>query len=149
MEGKMERVYFAHYVEARKKGLTVNTRVLPALAKLTLNPQAGSLLERTLNELVGNAIKYHNKAVPHGQRQVSIYVKNVGNFLEFKVWDNGRGMDEEELSNFGKTKWRSPHVIGDEIEGSGLGIVGLIDHVEKHLGGTYSVESKPEIGRAS
>jgi PAS domain S-box-containing protein len=97
-------------------------------------------LLQLFQNLVGNAIKYHNGEAP--RVHVSAARDGQGRWV-FSVKDNGLGIKSEDLGSiFGKFL-RLPERQGASGSGMGLAICQRI--VEQH-GGTLSVESQPGRG---
>jgi signal transduction histidine kinase len=90
--------------------------------------------------LVGNAIKYHNGEVPRVHVSAA---KNEEAKWVFSVRDNGPGMDSQDLSRI-LGRFQRPHKRV-ETAGSGMGLAICHRIVERH-GGTLSVESQPGRG---
>lgn len=97
-------------------------------------------LELVLRNLISNAIKH--RAVDKGCVRVS--VRDDGDFYEFKVSDNGPGIDEAyHRSVFDMFRTLKPR---DEVEGSGIGLSLVKKTVEGREGKAW-VES--EIGNGA
>ncbi|MGB7085816.1 MAG: PAS domain S-box protein [Phormidesmis sp.] len=97
-------------------------------------------LRQVFANLITNAIKHHNRA----EGQVEISVRDVGEFYEFAVADDGPGIEpiyhEKIFTIFQTLKAR------DELEGTGIGL-SLVQKAVAVEGGTITVES--EIGKGS
>ncbi len=65
--------------------------------------------------LLENAIKYTEKG-----GFISIRVKSYELYTEIQIYDNGRGIRQEELTDIFKRFYRSPEV--ENMEGSGIGL---------------------------
>jgi PAS domain S-box-containing protein len=97
-------------------------------------------LTRVFQNLVGNAIKYHNATVP----LVHISADTIGKAKwVFSVKDNGPGIDSQYVERiFGMfQRLHKP----EEFAGSGIGLAICKRIVERH-GGSISVESHPGKG---
>jgi light-regulated signal transduction histidine kinase (bacteriophytochrome) len=113
----------------------------------TLDIQAGLPLlfgDRTellqaFTNLIGNAIKYHNR--PDGK--VSISFKKRGKFYFISVSDDGPGIPEEFHERifgvFQRLEGR------DEVEGTGVGL-SIVRKIIESNGGKIKVKSKPGEG---
>ncbi|CAN5768559.1 hypothetical protein BH10CHL1_BH10CHL1_07830 [soil metagenome] len=92
-------------------------------------------LETVLRNLIGNAIKHHDR--PDIGR-VSIAAQEQAQLIEFAVSDNGPGIDpafhERIFQIFQTLKAR------DEVEGSGMGLA-VVKKTVEYRGGTIQVES--------
>lgn len=115
----------------------------------TINVQAGmpvvhadkTLLLALLQNLIGNAIKYHRKGVPP---VVNIrYALREGLFL-FSVEDNGIGIDKNYYERIFYA-FKRLHSKEEEYDGTGLGLAICKKIVEIH-GGKIWVDSHPGEG---
>lgn len=96
------------------------------------------LLERVLDNLVGNAIKFTSK-----NGQIIVFVKPERDRVTFTVTDNGRGIPREAQSRiFDKFQQVSP---GDRSTGYGLGLAVAKFIVDAHQG-EIRVESEVSAG---
>ena len=96
-------------------------------------------LETVLRNLVGNAIKHHNK--PEGN--VVISATELDGMVEFAVADNGPGIDPAFHDRiFQMFQTLRPR---DQVEGSGIGLA-VVDKIVTSAGGTVRVESAPGQG---
>ena len=91
-------------------------------------------LQQILLNLIGNAIKHHDKK----QGRIDVTVENLGAHYAFAVQDDGPGIPaqfhEQIFKMFQTLKPR------DQVEGSGMGLAMVRKYVEK-FGGTLSLES--------
>lgn len=91
-------------------------------------------LETVLRNLMGNAIKHHDR--PDGCIEVS--AKDIGDWVEFSVGDDGPGIapgfHERIFELFQTLKPR------DQVEGSGMGLA-IVKKTVESMGGTTSVDS--------
>lgn len=89
--------------------------------------------------LLENAVKYTDRG-----GTISIRVKNYDLYTEIQIADNGRGIQQEEMTDIFKRFYRSPEV--ENMEGSGIGLYlsNLILEKEK---GYMTVDS--EYGKGS
>ncbi|NJM24450.1 MAG: HAMP domain-containing histidine kinase [Bacteroidia bacterium] len=88
-----------------------------------------------LNNLIGNAIKYHN--VQGEDPWVNIAVSNSDGHVTIKVRDNGQGISHEHLNKIFDMFYRGT----DKSKGSGLGLYIVKEAVHK-MNGTLEVESQ-------
>ena len=91
------------------------------------------------NNLMSNAIRYHDMAKDEPFIKVSVTVEKDQTILE--VSDNGRGIEEDYLENIFEMFFRA----ATDSQGSGLGLYIVKETVEK-LKGSISVASKPLVG---
>lgn len=95
----------------------------------------GTSCRRILENLIGNAVKYHDGKRP---LQVLLRCEEVGNFLELSVNDNGPGIDpiyQSKIFEIFQTLRR-----GSAVESTGIGLAIVKKAVEMH-GGEIRVDS--------
>jgi len=98
-------------------------------------------LETVLRNLLGNAVKHHNR--PDGHVQVAAHWTGQGDLLEFSVQDDGPGMAAEYHERiFELFQTLQPR---DQVEGSGMGLA-IVKKTVESLGGSVSVESTEGSG---
>jgi signal transduction histidine kinase/FixJ family two-component response regulator len=98
------------------------------------------LLKQVLTNLIGNAIKYHNR--PNGK--VEILVEDYESCLHFKVVDDGLGIAPEnhkKIFSIFQTL-----VSREDLKGTGIGLT-IVKKIVESRGGSVWVES--ELGRGS
>ena len=98
-----------------------------------------SLLETTLRNLIGNAIKHGNQEHCH----VTITSTAKGRLATFSVTDNGPGIEPE----FHERIFRLFQTLKprDEVEGSGMGL-SIVEKIVSAQGGRVWVESPTDRG---
>jgi signal transduction histidine kinase/ligand-binding sensor domain-containing protein len=85
-------------------------------------------LKILLNNLISNALKYHN---PHQEHPfVKIHITYNSDEAQIKVIDNGIGIDEKHLPNIFKMFYRG----SDKSRGSGLGLYIVKETIDKLRG---------------
>jgi PAS domain S-box-containing protein len=91
-------------------------------------------LEQVLHNLIGNAIKHHDR----GTGIVTVAVELSGSCLRFSVIDDGPGIPDEYRSDiFEMFKTLKPR---DEVEGSGMGLA-LVKKIVGKMGGNFGIEA--------
>ncbi|MCU0352578.1 MAG: ATP-binding protein [Cytophagales bacterium] len=93
-----------------------------------------------LNNLVSNAIRYHN--LLQDQPFVAIRIRTDAQKAEITVQDNGQGIPAEHIGRIFEMFYRA----NEKTKGSGLGLYIVKEAVEK-LGGTIGVQS--ELGKGT
>jgi PAS domain S-box-containing protein len=96
-------------------------------------------LQQVFMNLVGNAIKHHNR--PDGQ--VTVAVRDLGQWYEFSVSDDGPGIApqyHDRIFVIFQTL-----LARDTMEGTGVGL-SLVKKIVEHEGGRVSVESEEGSG---
>ena len=86
-------------------------------------------IKRVINNIVSNSVKYMDKSDP----RIDIRVKDVGDFVQIEIEDNGRGIGAKELPNIFERFYRadaSRHSAG----GSGIGLSIVKKIIEDHGG---------------
>lgn len=116
-----------------------NFQVLFAADLPTIETQA-LLLKQVFTNLIGNAIKYHDR--PNGR--VEVLVTDLGSVWQFTIVDDGPGIDPEHHHKiFGMFKRL---VSGDNTKGTGIGLA-IVQKIVEAQGGSVWVESK--LGKGS
>jgi signal transduction histidine kinase len=97
------------------------------------------LLELVFKNLIGNTLKHHHQT--EGQIQVS--AREVDDFIEFSVIDDGPGID----SAFHDRIFQVFQVLQprDQVEGSGMGLP-IVKRAIESQGGTITVVSAEDQG---
>ena len=86
-------------------------------------------IKRVINNIVSNSVKYMDKS----DQRIDIRVKDVGDFVQIEIEDNGRGIGTKELPNIFERFYRadaSRHSAG----GSGIGLSIVKKIIEDHGG---------------
>jgi len=94
-----------------------------------------------LNNLISNAIKYKNTT--NSEHVINIQISSNNKEANFKVADNGVGIEEEHLSNIFKMFYRAQATSNKQ--GSGIGLFIVKESLEK-IGGKIAVKSTQNIG---
>jgi anti-sigma regulatory factor (Ser/Thr protein kinase)/CheY-like chemotaxis protein len=126
----LRRVVNAHAAEAADKDLQL--RCGRTDAWVDSDPH---LLERILNNLVANAIRY----TPRGS--VSIAEREFGDSLSIEIIDTGIGIAEEDLPNIFQEFYQVGNAERDVGKGLGLGLA-IVDRLAKSLQHEVSVVSR-------
>ncbi len=96
-------------------------------------------LEQVFHNLIGNALKHHNKE----KDTIIIKGKDIGDFYEFSIKDGGAGIPKEFHEKiFDMFKTLRPR---DEVEGSGIGLA-LVKKILTNFGGSIRLESEINKG---
>uniref|UniRef100_UPI0040567C19 sensor histidine kinase n=1 Tax=Agathobacter sp. TaxID=2021311 RepID=UPI0040567C19 len=98
-------------------------------------------LRRVINNIVGNSVKYMNK--PKGF--INIRIKDVGDFIQVEIEDNGRGIPAKDLPYIFDRFYRGDASRNSSTGGSGIGLSIVKKIVEDH-GGKIWATSKAETG---
>ena len=97
-------------------------------------------LKIILNNLISNAIKYHD--LDKDDPFIEVTFVKLGNEVTIKVIDNGRGIEKEHFDKIFDMFYRAP----SDLEGSGLGLF-IVKEAAGKINGTVTVAS--ELGKGS
>lgn len=141
-DGEAGPVDFGALVEARLEVLkaAAGARGLSIASSIESGSRVAgvpTLLERVIDNLVGNAIKYSKP----GQR-IDVDVGPRGERTTLTVRDHGPGIPTESLAKILDRFYRVP---GTEGAGAGLGLALVKEVVDWH-GGCMTIESEPGVG---
>ena len=98
-----------------------------------------SQLKIILNNLLANAVKYHDleKADPY----IKVTFKKSGNNVAIAVEDNGKGISEDHQEKIFEMFYRA----STDSDGSGLGLF-IVREAAKKIGGKIELNSVPTQG---
>ncbi len=122
--------------KARQKGLELSLSLPESLPTVSGEPR---LLERALNNLVDNAIKY----TPTGSVALSARAEN--GHLSCTVGDTGMGIEIADQERIFERFYRSDPSRSEETGGTGLGL-SIVKRVALAHGGNVQLESRPGNG---
>ena len=98
-------------------------------------------LKRVVNNIVGNSIKYLDKK----QGLINIRIKDVGDFIQVEIEDNGRGIAAKALPYIFERFYRADASRNSATGGSGIGLSIVKKIIEDH-GGKIWATSKESVG---
>lgn len=98
-------------------------------------------LKRVINNIVSNATKYMDKQ----QKTIRLRVKDVGDFVQVEIEDNGKGIGAKELPYIFERFYRTDASRNSATGGSGIGLSIVKKIIEEH-GGNIWATSKEGIG---
>lgn len=98
-------------------------------------------LRRVVNNIISNSVKYLDK--PKGM--INIRIKDVGDFIQVEIEDNGRGIAAKDLSSIFDRFYRTDASRNSSQGGSGIGLSIVRKIMEDH-GGRIWATSKEGIG---
>ena len=129
-------------LQLEEGGFKVETEIETDLPLVNADAAA---LQRALQNLLGNAIKYgaENRWIALRARKDSSAAGSEE--VTLTVEDRGRGIPARDVSRIFEPFYRSPDVVAAQIQGSGLGL-SLVQHIAAAHGGRVSVESRPGQG---
>ncbi len=94
-------------------------------------------LTRVMNNIIGNSIKYMDKP----KQEIQIRVKDVGDFIQVEIEDNGKGIPTKELVTVFDRFYRTDASRNSAQGGSGIGLSIVKKIIEDH-GGRIWANSK-------
>ena len=98
-------------------------------------------LKRVINNIVSNSAKYMNKE----EKRIHLRVKDVGDFVQVEIEDNGKGIGPKELPYIFERFYRTDASRNSATGGSGIGLSIVKKIIEEH-GGKIWATSKEGIG---
>lgn len=98
-------------------------------------------LKRVINNIIGNSIKYMDKE----QGIIIIRLKDVGDFIQVEIEDNGKGIGVKELPYIFDRFYRTDASRNSKQGGSGIGLSIVKKIIEDH-GGQIWANSKENTG---
>ena len=98
-------------------------------------------LRRVVGNIISNSIKYMNK--PNGF--INIRIKDVGDFIQVEMEDNGKGIAQRDLPYIFDRFYRTDSSRNSATGGSGIGLSIVKKIVEDH-GGKIWATSKEDTG---
>ena len=124
LETRCIQLYYANYVE-----------------KDVLVIADGEQIRRVIHNIISNAIKYMDK--PKGV--IQIRVKDVGDFIQVEIEDNGKGIASKDLTYIFDRFYRTDVSRNSSKGGSGIGLSIVRKILEDH-GGKVWATSREGIG---
>lgn len=98
-------------------------------------------LNRVINNIVGNSVKYMDKS----RGLVIIRLKDVGDFVQIEIEDNGKGIAQKDLPSVFDRFYRADSSRNSAQGGSGIGLSIVKKIIEDH-GGKIWATSKEGMG---
>ena len=98
-------------------------------------------LKRVINNIVGNSVKYLDKQ----KGFINIRVKDVGDFIQVEIEDNGKGIAAKDLPHIFDRFYRTDASRNSATGGSGIGLSIVKKIIEDH-GGSIWATSKENTG---
>jgi signal transduction histidine kinase len=124
-------------LEAKEIGLSyVNYAAPPTM--IIADPEQ---LKRVISNIIGNSVKYMNKT----NKAISIRIKDVGDFIQVEIEDNGRGIAQKDLPYIFDRFYRTDASRNSATGGSGIGLSIVKKIIEDH-GGKIWATSREDSG---
>ena len=98
-------------------------------------------LKRVIDNIVGNSVKYMDKE--HGL--INVRIKDVGDFIQVEIEDNGKGIAQKDLPFIFDRFYRTDASRNSATGGSGIGLSIVKKIIEDH-GGKIWATSKESTG---
>lgn len=95
-------------------------------------------LKRVINNIIGNSVKYLDKA----EGIIKIRIQDIGKYIQVDIEDNGAGIAEEELPLIFDRFYRADASRNSKRGGSGLGLAIAKKVIEDHLGTIWASSEK-------
>lgn len=101
----------------------------------------GEQIRRVIHNIISNSIKYMDK--PKGI--IQIRVKDVGDFIQVEIEDNGKGIAAKDLTNIFDRFYRTDVSRNSSKGGSGIGL-SIVKKIMDDHGGKVWATSREGIG---
>ena len=98
-------------------------------------------IKRVIHNIINNSLKYMDKA----KGMINLRVKDVGDFVQIELEDNGKGIAAKDLPNIFDRFYRTDASRNSSTGGSGIGLSVVKKIVEEH-GGKIWATSREETG---
>jgi signal transduction histidine kinase len=128
-------------LQGAEPGNDVSVEVSPTAERAEALVDADVMIQALLN-LLANAAKYGGAGKP-----IRVAVARPAHEVTVTVIDQGPGIPADEHERIFREFYRAPAAHGSGVEGTGLGLALVKNHVEAH-GGRVAVESQPGKGAA-
>ena len=126
-------------VELESKGAEFTYRnFMDDDCKVIVDPEQ---LRRVINNIVSNSLKYTDKP----KVEITMDVKDVGDFIQIELGDNGRGIAAKDLPFIFDRFYRADASRNSSKGGSGIGLSIVKKIVEEH-GGNIWATSEEGVG---
>ena len=98
-------------------------------------------LKRVINNIISNSLKYMDK--PKGV--INIRLRDVGDFIQIEIEDNGKGIAQKDLANIFDRFYRTDTSRNSSKGGSGIGL-SIVKKIMEDHGGQVWATSKEGTG---
>ena len=122
--------------EAKTKCLTLSVYMPDNSIPVRIDRQGYNLI---LSNIVSNAVKYTHKG------SVAVSLQQTESWAILEVKDTGIGIPENDIPKLFKEFFRASNARGSEIQGTGVGLAGVKELVER-FGGEMEFTSKENKG---
>ena len=105
-------------------------------AEVVIDPEQ---IKRVINNIIGNSIKYRDKEFAF----INLRLRDVGDFVQVEIEDNGKGIAQEDLPRIFDRMFRSD-TARDSGGGSGIGLSIVKKILEDHEGKVWATSKESE-----
>lgn len=98
-------------------------------------------LKRVINNIVSNSLKYMDKL----KGVINIRLRDVGDFIQIEIEDNGKGIAQKDLANIFERFYRTDASRNSSKGGSGIGL-SIVKKIMEDHGGQVWARSKEGTG---
>ena len=124
------------HMELESKGIEFTyCNTMEEDCKVIVDPEQ---LRRVINNIVSNSVKYMDK--PNGK--VTMEVKDVGDFIQVELGDNGKGIAAKDLPYIFDRFYRTDASRNSSKGGSGIGLSIVKKIVEEHGGNIWATSEE-------
>ncbi len=123
MEGKNIEFHYFNYVEEA--------------CSIVIDPEQ---ISRAMDNIIGNAVKYMDKPA----KVINLRIKDVGDFVQVEIEDNGKGIAQKDLPHIFERFYRAD-ASRNETKGTGIGLSIVRKILDDH-GGKIWATSKAGVG---
>lgn len=99
-------------------------------------------IKRVVNNIVSNSLKYTDAGK---QQKINLRVKDVGDFIQVEIEDNGKGIAAKDLPNIFDRFYRTDASRNSSKGGSGIGL-SIVKKIMEDHGGKVWATSKEHTG---
>lgn len=97
-------------------------------------------IKRVVNNIIGNSLKYMNRP----NKTITIRIQDVGDFIQVEIEDNGKGIDNKDLTNIFHRFYRTDASRNSSKGGSGIGLSIVKKIMEDHGGKVWATSQLGE-----
>nr|WP_294492435.1 HAMP domain-containing sensor histidine kinase [uncultured Mediterraneibacter sp.] len=124
------------HMELESKGVSFHyNNTMEEDCKVIVDPEQ---LRRVINNIVSNSLKYMDK--PNGR--VTMELKDVGDFVQIELGDNGKGIAAKDLPYIFDRFYRTDASRNSSKGGSGIGLSIVKKIVEEHGGNIWATSDE-------
>ena len=124
------------HMELESKGVSFQyNNTMEEDCKVIVDPEQ---LRRVINNIVSNSLKYMDK--PNGR--VTMELKDVGDFVQIELGDNGKGIAAKDLPYIFDRFYRTDASRNSSKGGSGIGLSIVKKIVEEHGGNIWATSDE-------